>query len=86
MNTLLLDRLDMAEAALVRAGSSRPSGFLYDFFTTPQAPATSAAAPAVTPAAKASRPRKLTKEQAERMARDLDGYDGRIKGGRLREA
>lgn len=26
---------------------------------------------------------KLSREQAEQMARDLQGYDGRIKAGRL---
>lgn len=84
MNTLLVDRLDMAEAALVRAGTSRPAGFLYDVFATaPRAPVAGASGSPET--SDGPKRRALTKEQAQRIARDLSGYDGRIQGGRLRE-
>lgn len=79
MSASLNDRLDIAMAAVLRAGTSRPEGWLVDQILEPPAPA-AVPQPGRTP----SRPRRLTKEAAERMAADAQEYDGRIAGGRLR--
>jgi hypothetical protein len=77
MNAGLLDRLDIALAAVANAGTSRPEGWLIDQILEPPAPSASNGS-----APKPSK-RRMSREQAEKVAKDLEGYDGKVVGGRL---
>ena len=79
MSTSLPSRLNIAHAAVARAGTSMPTKWLDDqIMGTPKVEE-----PAKPPSIAERRAKRLSREQAERMASDLEGYDGRIKGGRL---
>ena len=85
MNQGLLPRLDIAESAVLAAGSSQPARWLHDAIISPPEPETPTTRTGEPPSLAERKARRMSREQAEKMAADAADYDGRIKGGRLQE-
>lgn len=82
MNESLEMRLNIAHAAVARAKTSRPTGWLDDQILG----VADEDVPAPPPSVEQRRARRnLNREQAEKMVADLEGYDSQIVRGRLVE-